>query len=245
MAKKFYAVRKGRTTGIFTDWMRCKASIDGFQGARYKGFETREEAENWMQGDDPCDGKAGKSVHAKEIKTGTSGSLASLFQNASANPSGSNTRISSDSHLIYTDGSCLKNPAGPGGWAVCIIDPNDIRGYRLLSGSTPSTTNNRMEMTAVIEALRAIPIGDKLTIVTDSQYVKNGITKWIFSWKRRGWKKSDGQAVLNQDLWIEMDRLMQTHKVDFQWVKGHAGNRFNEICDMTAKMEAEGVSRHK
>ena len=236
MAKKYYAVRKGRTTGVFTDWAGCKESVDGFQGARYKGFPSREEAEAWLLGDDPKSAgkdRPMKSVRARDIGVGTSGSLASLF--GSAAPAAS---ISPSRRLVYTDGSCLKNPAGPGGWAVCIVDETASRDYRTLSGGAPSTTNNRMEMTAVIEALRAIPAGESLTIVTDSQYVKNGITKWIFSWKKRGWKKADGQEVLNRDLWIEMDRLMQTHRVDFQWVKGHAGNQFNEICDMLAKSEA-------
>ncbi|BEU86553.1 hypothetical protein TAMA11512_00170 [Selenomonas sp. TAMA-11512] len=236
MAKKYYAVRRGRTTGIFTDWMSCKASIDGFQGARYKGFLSREEAEAWLLGDDPRDGRSArpmKSVRAGDIaETGTPGSLSDLFGKSAAAPA------VPEGHLVYTDGSCLRNPAGPGGWAVCIVDESAANGFRTVSGGVPSTTNNRMEMTAVIEALRTVSPGDSLTVVTDSQYVKNGITKWIFSWKKRGWKKADGESVLNQDLWMEMDRLMATRRVDFQWVKGHAGSRYNEICDALAKKEA-------
>ena len=138
---------------------------------------------------------------------------------------------------VYTDGSCLRNPNGPGGWAVCIVRPGEE--METLSGGNPSTTNNRMEMTAAIEALRHLPKREPIVLSTDSQYLKNGITKWIFSWKRRGWKKADGTPVLNQELWQELDGLIAGRSIIFRWVKGHAGHKYNEICDMLAKKEAQ------
>ena len=141
---------------------------------------------------------------------------------------------------VYTDGSCLRNPNGPGGWAVCIVRPGEE--METLSGGNPSTTNNRMEMTAAIEALRHLPKREPIVLSTDSQYLKNGITKWIFSWKRRGWKKADGTPVLNQELWQELDGLIAGRSIIFRWVKGHAGHKYNEICDMLAKKEAQAYS---
>ena len=100
------------------------------------------------------------------------------------------------------------------------------------------TTNNRMELTAAIMALRLAPTGTRVALYTDSQYLKNGITKWVAGWKRRGWKKADGQPVLNQPLWMELDELYTAHTVYFHWVKGHAGNPLNERCDQLAKHAA-------
>lgn len=133
---------------------------------------------------------------------------------------------------VYTDGSCLKNPGGRGGWAVIFEDGRQI------SGGEISTTNNRLELTAVIEALKAANLDEKLTLYTDSNYVKNGITSWIKNWKLNNWKTAAKTPVLNQDLWKELDKLANQTDVKFEWVQGHSGNPMNEDCDYLAKQRA-------
>ena len=119
---------------------------------------------------------------------------------------------------LITDGACLGNP-GPGGWA-CILRYNSHT--RELTGSAAHTTNNRMELTAVIEGLKAVREPCQVEIVTDSQYVKNGITEWIHGWKRNGWRTSAKKPVLNQDLWEELDSQVAHHTIRWTWTKGHA-----------------------
>lgn len=137
---------------------------------------------------------------------------------------------------IYTDGSCKSNP-GPGGWcAILVCDGVE----KVLSGGEPSTTNNRMELTAVIEALGALKSPCDVSLVSDSQYVINGITKgWAESWRSRGWKKSDGKPALNPELWERLLSLCDVHHVSFEWTRGHAGHEYNERCDKIAQAEAE------
>ena len=138
---------------------------------------------------------------------------------------------------ISTDGACIGNP-GPGGWA-CILRFGDLT--REIFGSHPQTTNNRMELTAVIEALKALKEPCKVSLYTDSQYVKRGITEWISGWKARGWmrrEKGGLKAVLNRDLWTELDRLVQSHQITWAWVKGHATDPDNIRCDELAQKAA-------
>ncbi|MGP1587180.1 MAG: ribonuclease HI [Treponemataceae bacterium] len=140
---------------------------------------------------------------------------------------------------IYTDGACSGNP-GPGGWgAVILHEQKEI----LLSGAEKITTNNRMELMAAIRSLNAVFEDENLkntniTLITDSQYVKNGITQWISNWKKNGWKTSNKQPVKNQDLWINLDDLAGKLNIRWDWVKGHAGNKYNEICDKLATTAA-------
>ncbi len=136
---------------------------------------------------------------------------------------------------IFTDGACSGNP-GPGGWGVLIIDGDD---ERELFGGESATTNNRMEMQAVIEALKATT--GPITLYTDSQYVKNGITDWINGWKRNGWKTSARKPVKNKDLWIAIDELAATRQIDWRWVKGHAGHDGNERADELARRGASSA----
>jgi len=141
-------------------------------------------------------------------------------------------------YIIYTDGSCLRNPDGPGGWAAIISETSSGRMTELHDGS-PCTTNNRMELQAAVAALSYIEAPSSIALYTDSQYLKNTFTKhWITNWKRNGWKTSTGGDVKNKDLWKELDALFQKHQVSFHWVKGHAGNEKNERCDHLAKSEA-------
>ncbi len=134
--------------------------------------------------------------------------------------------------VIYTDGACSGNP-GPGGWGVVMYHGNRTKE---LSGGTPSTTNNRMEMQAVIEALRAIKssYSGKTVLFSDSTYVLKGLQEWLPGWKKRGWKTSAKKPVKNEDLWRELDALAQKRAVDFRWVKGHAGDVGNERADALA-----------
>lgn len=136
---------------------------------------------------------------------------------------------------IYTDGACKGNP-GPGGWGA-LLQFNGKE--RELFGGEPSTTNNRMELIAVIEALSALSRPCRVRLHTDSRYVQQGITAWIDSWKRRGWRTASNQPVKNVDLWKRLDELARRHEVDWIWVKGHAGHDGNERADALANRGVE------
>ena len=142
---------------------------------------------------------------------------------------------------IYTDGSCINNP-GPGGWAAIIID-NATGEREEISGGNIETTNNRMELFAVISALRKISSGDTAEIFTDSTYVQNGLTKWITNWKKNGWLTTNKKPVVNQDMWQELDKLVSERNLNFKWVRGHNGNSFNEWCDRLAFAAAQKSQR--
>ena len=135
---------------------------------------------------------------------------------------------------IYTDGSCLTNP-GNGGWAAIINENNE---KKIISGNEKNTTNNRMELLAPINALRAIKAGSKIKIYTDSQYLKNGITEWINTWLNNNWKTSKKENVKNKDLWIELYNLTRFLDIQWIWVKAHDGNPLNEEVDLLAKRAA-------
>ena len=215
MAKKFYAVKRGRKTGLYTVWAECAAQVKGFQGAVYKGFMTENEARAWLGG---ADARAEQPRAAAEM----------------AAPSAPDA-----DYIIHTDGSCLRNPGGAGGWAA-VIETAATGAVEEKSGGAPETTNNRMELTAALMALSAVPEGARVALYTDSQYLKNAFTKfWLPAWKKRGWKKADGEPVLNQDLWVQLDAAFAARQVQFHWVKGHAGNPRNERCDALARSEAE------
>jgi ribonuclease HI len=139
-----------------------------------------------------------------------------------------------DTITIYTDGACKGNP-GPGGWGAWLR----VGGHeKELWGGEPLTTNNRMELTAVIEALAALKRHSPVVIHTDSEYVRQGITNWIHNWKKRGWKTADHKPVKNLDLWQRLDALAADHAVQWRWVKGHAGDPGNERADELANRGA-------
>jgi ribonuclease HI len=139
---------------------------------------------------------------------------------------------------LITDGACLGNP-GPGGWA-CILRYGSHK--KEMWGSEPMTTNNRMELKAAVEGLRALRELCEVEVITDSQYLKNGITTWIHSWKRKGWRSSTGEPVKNQDLWHELDEQVNRHKTRWSWTKGHASHADNNRCDELATMAARTQS---
>lgn len=136
--------------------------------------------------------------------------------------------------LINADGSCLGNP-GPGGWAAVLQSGAH---EKVLSGAEPATTNNRMELTAAISALAALKAPSRVTLRTDSRYVVDGITKWVHGWKQRGWKTADKKPVANQDLWLALDAAAARHQIEWEWVRGHAGDAANERVDQLAREEA-------
>ena len=138
----------------------------------------------------------------------------------------------------WTDGACSGNP-GPGGWGALLRFGNT---EKELSGGEAETTNNRMELTAAIEALNALNEPCHVVLTTDSQYVKGGITGWIHSWKKNGWKTASKKPVKNEDLWRSLDNAASRHKLEWQWVKGHAGHPENERADELAR---QGMAKHK
>ena len=142
--------------------------------------------------------------------------------------------------FAYTDGACSGNP-GPGGWGVLLLarEGETVLKERCLQGGEPDTTNNRMELLAAINALEALAKPSSLTVVTDSAYVKNGVTGWIFGWKRNGWKTSNKQPVKNVDLWQRLDAAQERHAVTWKWIKGHAGHAENERADELARAGME------
>ena len=139
---------------------------------------------------------------------------------------------------IFTDGGCSGNP-GPGGWAYVALSEGQMISYS--SGGEAQTTNNKMELQAVIHAIEDVSLlgAQKLSISTDSQYVKNGITTWITNWKRNGWRTASKDPVKNRELWEELDKLNAEHNIQWNWVKGHAGIKYNEICDSLVRQEME------
>lgn len=141
---------------------------------------------------------------------------------------------------IHADGACKGNP-GPGGWGVILLC-NESR--KELHGGVAATTNNRMELTAVIEGLSALKKRSRVQVFTDSQYVQKGISEWIHDWKRRGWRTAAKKPVKNDDLWRRLDELAQAHSVEWHWVKGHAGHPENERADALANLGIPPGARH-
>jgi ribonuclease HI len=216
--KKFYAVAKGRKTGVYHQWFgpeSAESAVKKFPGARYKGFTTLAAAQKWLaQG-------SGKT----EYKDRSVGREKKAAQKLSEIPS----------VTIYTDGGARRNP-GPGGYGTVLICGERRREF---SGGFRRTTNNRMELMACIVALSALKCVCVATIHSDSRYVVDGITKgWARRWKARGWVKSDGNVPENVDLWQQLLDLCEKHRVEFRWVKGHAGVPENERCDQLAVQSA-------
>lgn len=208
--KKFYAVAKGRKPGIYTNWPEAKIQIDGFAGALYKGFATYREAEEWLK----------KPV----LRRASPGKR----------PEGTRTHNVHDRDrvTIYTDGGSSGNP-GPGGYGAIQIYDGTVKER---TGGFRFTTNNRMELMGVIVALRELEHRElPVTVYTDSSYVVNGITKgWAKKWRSNNWIKADKRPAVNPDLWGELLDLTAELDVTFVWVKGHAGNSYNERCDELA-----------
>lgn len=132
--------------------------------------------------------------------------------------------------IIYTDGACSKNP-GPGGWGAVLLYGE---AQKQISGSEAMTTNNRMELRAVIEALKSLKRQCQIELYTDSKYVQQGISNWIHNWKKNSWRGSNKKPIKNQDLWQELDKEAQKHTINWNWVKGHSDNQLNDLADKLA-----------
>lgn len=201
--KKFYAVRRGHKTGIYTEWFGlggAQIQIQGFPGAVYRGFATHSEAKSFLE-------------EAPAL------SQASLFEKESQ-------------VVVYTDGGAAGNP-GPGGYGVVLIPPQGER--KELSGGYRLTTNNRMELMAAIVALEYLDDNLPILLHSDSRYMVDAINKkWALSWRKKGWKRADGNPAKNPDLWERLLNRLETLQVVFRWVKGHAGHAWNERCDQLA-----------
>lgn len=141
---------------------------------------------------------------------------------------------------VWCDGSCAPNP-GPGGWGA-VIERDGQR--EEIAGASQASTNNIMELTAAIEALQRTPPGAEVHVTTDSRYLKDGITQWLAGWKRRGWRKADGEPVLNRALWEALDTLARARDVRWEWVRGHSGHPENERSDVLANQAREALVRH-
>jgi ribonuclease HI len=212
---KFYAVVRGLKPGIYENWSGkdgAEAQVNGFPGARFQGFLTREEAKAWLQGQGESSENVVRDSSAKsEDKKGIV--------------------------TLYTDGGCINNP-GPGGYGVVLLYEEK---RKELSGGFRHTTNNRMELTACIEGLKALKFPCQVRLYSDSQYVVNGIKKgWAKRWRQNGWMRNRLDPAENADLWEQLLDLCERHQVEFNWVKGHDGNPGNERCDQLATQAATG-----
>ncbi|NWH06142.1 ribonuclease HI [Desulfobacter latus] len=219
---KFYAVARGRKTGIFTSWPDAERQVKGFAGARFKSFKTKQEALAFLA--DPAD-------TASTCSTKNLSDTPKKRKNGRRQQAGH--EYPENAVMVYTDGGAIGNP-GPGGYGV-VFETGET-----FSGGFNLTTNNRMELLAVIVALEALEGETRpICLHSDSRYVVNGINKnWAKAWKRRGWKKSDGTPAMNPDLWQRLLNLLPGLNIRFIWVKGHAGDPLNEACDHLANSTA-------
>ncbi len=220
--KKFYAVAAGRKPGIYTEWFGdngAHVQVTGFPGARYKGFPTHREAEQFLKKTAP---------RRKRPRSKKAAAPPAVKPMAPA--------VDGIGVVLYTDGGARPTNPGPGGYGAVLIE-NGCR--RELLGGFRYTTNNRMEILACIVGLTALETPAIVTLHSDSQYVVNGITRgWARNWQKNGWLKSDKKPALNADLWEQLLAQCERHTVTFIWVKGHAGNLENERCDQLATAAA-------
>lgn len=226
--KKYYSVARGRKTGIFERWYGpdgAEVQIQGFTGARYKGFQTKEEARQWLDSMavEPRSSTR-PQTHSKRSRDGTSAPALVPLPKAGK-------------VIMYTDGGCSFNP-GPGGYGVVLFKGKE---RKELSGGFRLTTNNRMELTACIAGLKALKTPASVTICSDSKYIVEAMSQgWAHKWRTNGWMRTKTDAAENYDLWEQLLQLCDKHRVEFVWVKGHAGNPENECCDRLATRAAAG-----
>jgi len=208
-------VAAGRKPGIYTDWFGPKGAevqVQGFSGARYKGFATRAEAQTWLK-------SPGPALRPRQVRQ--------TAAPPARRPDDRDGRI-----LVFTDGGSIHNP-GPGGYGILIMDTG---GRREISGGFRKTTNNRMELMGCIVALSQFEKPARVLLRSDSQYVVNGIIKgWAARWRQNGWMRTPDEPAQNSDLWDKLLILIEKHDVVFEWVKGHAGHAENERCDELAR----------
>lgn len=213
---KTYAVFQGHEPGLYTSWEDASRQVQGFRGARYKSFSGRLEAIQWLKD---------QVLLAKEP---VAESLIKLISSANPDLAPPKQANSDKRIVIHTDGGASPNP-GVGAYGV-VLQQRGLR--KELSAGYTLTTNNRMELMACIVALEALRDPSEVILHTDSKYVVDSVMKgWAKGWRLKGWKKSNGERPENVDLWIKLLGQLEDHKVEFSWVKGHAGNVENERCD--------------
>ncbi|MFO8112286.1 MAG: ribonuclease HI [Desulfosalsimonadaceae bacterium] len=220
--KNYYAVFRGRKPGIYTTWYGedgAYAQVHHFPGAVYKGFATKLEAMDFL--DQKRRRGVSPSAPKAEKKTGGSGNVA--------------VRPGNGKVVIHTDGGALNNP-GPGGYGG-VIDDGEAR--KEISGGFRRTTNNRMELMAAIKALEALEAPSDVILFSDSKYVVDAVSNgWAEKWRRNNWMRNNTEKALNPDLWERLLDLLDRHRVEFRWVRGHSGNPENERCDELVRMES-------
>lgn len=211
MASKIYAVKSGRETGLFYSWADCEKQVKGYSGAVYKSFTSEIAAKAYLNGEELPEKEATEETFVITYPEGFD-----------------HNRVIE----VYTDGACSGNP-GPGGWGVVLIYGEH---YKELSGGVPHTTNNQMELMAAIQGLKALSKPSSVLLTSDSKYLIDAMTQgWLLNWKfKTNWKTSKKEDVKNIDLWEAIYDLSQTHKIAWQWVKGHASNNYNNRCDELA-----------
>jgi len=224
--KSIYVVINGRKPGIYSKWFgvgETAEQVEGFPEAIYKGFYTREEAINWLK-EFPLETLlklAPNLVEYLDERTDTSSTLAETIDEL----------LKSEKVVIFTDGSTNPN-TGAGGYGVILKYKDKVKE---LSGGFRKTTNNRMEIIACIEGLRALKKKSDVVVFSDSQYVVNSISKgWAKKWQAQNWMRNDKEKAENTDLWAQLLELCNHHNVEFRWVKGHNGTKENERCDQLA-----------
>ena len=223
--KSYYIIIKGHKPGLYTTWFGSKGAaeqVQGYQNAVYKGFYTKEEAQEWL-----------KKFNPERLPP----DLLKLVGNLPASKEVENLKnfLTEGKILIYTDGGANPNP-GPGGYGV-VLRYQDHR--KELSGGFRLTTNNRMELLACIKGLDSLKEKSDVILFSDSQYVVNAIEKgWAKKWRKNDWKTKTGELRTNHDLWEKLLSVYEKHDVKFRWVKGHAGNMDNERCDQLASQMA-------
>jgi ribonuclease HI len=229
--KRYYVVVRGRKPGLYTEWFGDDGAadqVDGFPEAIYRGFHTLEDATYWLEGLDP------------QVLSELPPDLMDLLYPAvPASDQGERPEnlLEAGKVLIYTDGGVIENP-GPGGYGV-VLRYKQHR--REISGGFRLTTNNRMELWACIEGLKALKHRCEVVLYSDSKYVVDGITKGhARKWQANGWKRTEKDMAENVDLWEELLGECEQHDVEFRWVRGHAGNPDNERCDQLAAQAAQG-----
>ncbi|HET56807.1 MAG TPA: ribonuclease HI [Deltaproteobacteria bacterium] len=215
---KYYAVKHGRTPGIYDTWFGpggAEEQVRGWTGARYKSFASRAEAAAWL------DNNRGAGTYSPLKK----------------HPPETGADSSSGNVIMYTDGSCRGNP-GPGGYGAVIMSGGK---RKEIDGGFRLTTNNRMELTACIAALETLKKPERVVLHSDSSYVVNGINKgWAKKWRANNWMRTPSEQAANTDLWERLLRLCERHHVTFVWVRGHAGDPENTRCDEMALRAASG-----
>jgi len=232
-SRKVYAVARGRTPGIYDEWSVAEPQIRGFAGAVYKGFAQLDEAVAWYR--EKAQQEPQLFLHRQSI-----GAAAGSAEPAAHPPAVASFAARQAAYLaegkvvIFTDGGADPNP-GPGGYGVVMLFGERGQHRKELSGGFRRTTNNRMEITACIQALLTLNRNSDAVIFTDSRYLADTIEKgWAVRWRKNGWMKPDKTPAVNADLWAQMLDLLDQHTVSFVWVKGHAGTRENERCDWLA-----------